>query len=56
MMPNHLNLQPDHYLAVIARRSYPILGNRLGPAINSDPELAFDPAPPLHLTRAAPSH
>ena len=56
MMPNHLNLQPDHCLAVIARRRYPVLGNRLGLAINSDPELDLDQAPSLHLTRTTPSH
>ena len=56
MMPNHLNLQPDHCIAVITCQSYPVLGNRLGQAINSDPELAFDQASPLHLTKTTPSH
>ena len=56
MMPNHLNLQPDHCLAVIARRRYPVLGNRLGLAINSNPELDLDQAPSLYLARTTPSH
>ena len=37
-------------------RSFPIRGNRLGPAINSLPELAFDQHYSLHLTRAPPRH
>jgi hypothetical protein len=46
-LPSHLNLQFNLCLAVIARRRNPVLGNRLGPAINGGPELVLDPAPPL---------
>lgn len=55
-LPGHLSRQLDHHIAIITRRRNPVLVNRLGPAINGGPELAFDPATLLHLTRTVPNH
>ena len=53
-LPTSANRLPSLCLAVIARRSNPAFGNRLGPAINRGPEPPIDPAP--HHLSSEPRH